>query len=1584
VTDSRDRPNREALERRLAELERAESGRDRAEQVQAALYRIAETASTAADMQDFYANVHATLRELMYADNFYIALYDAERDTINFPYYVDQVDLDIPNPRDWEPFGIGNAAGLTAYLLRTGEPLLADLAEQHRMEERQDIAQVGEDSVDWLGVPLRSEEKTLGAIVVQSYTEEFVHTDADKELLTFVGQHVAAALERTRLIDETRRRAAELEIVNSIGKATADQLELDALIERLGDQLCEVFEADLVYVALHDTTSDLIEFSYYSEGGERRANPPMRYGEGLTTEILRSREPMLLNRAESFEQISDEVVGTPVRSFLGVPILAGGNAIGVISVQSIEGADRFGEADARLLSTIAANVGAAIQNARLYQETQRRARETAALAKLGREVGGLLELDPILHEIAERARELLEADTSAVFLEEEEGGRYRPLVALGDLADLIMADTIEPGEGIIGDLASRGAPEIVNDVANDRRAVQIRGSEEEEEERLMAAPLLARGRVIGMMAVWRTAPAELFTDADLSFLVSLSQHAAVAIQNARLYQATREAEESYRQLSENMPVSMYLQIAGEGGVSYPQYVSPQTERIFGYPLERWLEPGFQESLIHSDDRDEVLTQYAQAYERAEERFSLEYRVVHADGRTIWVRDEGVGILGEDGERRLIQGFIQDVTDRALAERELHETTERYRLLVENLPISMYVEAPDDTWGSITTYVSPQVEALYGYPSERWLEPGWFENVFLHPDDREWVWREYEEIYDRRDERWEMEYRIVKADGTTAWLRDIGTIRTNEDGTIGLIQGFGQDVTERVLAEKELGEAEERYREVAENMPGMLYMERPVEAGISEVLYVSPQIERIYGYPVERYMQTGFQEDVIHPADREWVLRRYEEVYASELPYWELEYRFLHADGHTMWIRDHAVAMRKEDGALDYVLGFTMDVTDRALAEAEIRRQKQYFASLVDISPVAVVTMDRDEIVSGWNPAAARLFGYTPDEAIGKHVDALVVPEELAQEGDAIVREATEDGRAHRLSRRRSKDGRTVEVEIDIVPLVVDGDHQGYYAIYHDVSELQEARRAADAANEAKSAFLATMSHEIRTPMNAIIGMGGLLLDTELDAEQREYAATIANSGENLLSIINDILDFSKIEAGRMELEQAPFDLRACIESVVELIGPVAAKKGLELAYEIEPGVPETALGDVSRIRQILLNLLNNAVKFTERGEIVLTMIAEPTAAPDAVGYHVMVRDTGIGVPPDRVHRLFESFSQADTSTSRRFGGTGLGLAISKRLAELMSGTMWVESAGVPGEGSTFHVTFVAGITDMAPTALRADATLGDRRALVVDDNATNRRLMTALLAAWGIEAVEADGAVTAMHALDAGRVNLAVLDMVMPGLDGLDLAAKIHERDRAMPIVLATSVGRRDVTADPRWGTAGVAAVVAKPVKASTLHTAVAKALGAISERSPEAGGTAALDPALGAEYPLRILLTEDNAVNQKLAIRLLDRLGYRADVAGNGLEAIQAVERQPYDLVLMDVQMPEMDGLEATRRIVERWGEGERPWIVAMTAEAMQGDRERCLAAGMNDYVTKPIRPAELVAAIRRTPRRVETPRMG
>jgi PAS domain S-box-containing protein len=547
---------------------------------------------------------------------------------------------------------------------------------------------------------------------------------------------------------------------------------------------------------------------------------------------------------------------------------------------------------------------------------------------------------------------------------------------------------------------------------------------------------------------------------------------------------------------------------------------------------------------------------------------------------------------------------------------------------------------------------------------------------------------------------------------------------------------------------------------------------------------------------------------------------------------------------------------------------------------------------------------------------------------------------------------------------------------------------GFVSLHTDITELKqaeqamrEAKEAAEAAARAKAEFLANMSHEIRTPMNAVIGMTGLLLDTPLTDEQRDFVETIRTSGNALLTIINDILDFSKIESGRLELEQQPFDLAEAIESAMVLLIPKSTEKGLEMSYSIADNTPTRLIGDITRLRQVLVNLISNAVKFTKTGSIEITATANEYQ-PEQNQFLVQfsVRDTGIGIPPERMDRLFKTFSQVDASTSRQYGGTGLGLAISKRIAEMMGGTMWVESK--VDKGSTFHFTVQATI-DSAEESVEARKLLATKTVLIINDNPTQQYLLKHYCETWRMTSRATSFGYEALHWLSQQeKFDLVILDMGIQDIDPQKLISQINSHGYGQTLPLLVSYEDKP----PLQPLGEYSAFLTKPLKPSRLYNVlvdlfsfsktprtsgaytISTKLGSVVTTFPQLG----LEHNLASRYPLKILIAEDNGVNQKVALHVLKRLGYRADVAANGLEVIDALKRQRYDVVLMDVHMPEMDGYEATARVRQLWPE-LAPRIIAMTANAMKGDREKCLAAGMDDYISKPIDFTELQTALRR-----------
>ncbi|MEO0801384.1 MAG: response regulator [Cyanobacteria bacterium J06642_2] len=750
-----------------------------------------------------------------------------------------------------------------------------------------------------------------------------------------------------------------------------------------------------------------------------------------------------------------------------------------------------------------------------------------------------------------------------------------------------------------------------------------------------------------------------------------------------------------------------------------------------------------------------------------------------------------------------------------------------------------------------------------------------------------------------------------------------------------------------------------------------------------------------------------------------------------------EYRYSWPDGTIAWSRVTLSALVTATGEVDCLIVVAEDIHEYKQAEDMLRanetawqegqeRLNSILSSLDDV--VWSVTPDTSQLLF-LNSAAERVYGRSMSEFLDAPqfwLEALHPDDRdwvngkyeslsVADAHDIEYRILRPDGELRWL-RERSRliyDEAGQPTRIDSLATDITARKQNETALQQLNVELEsrverrteelsrknqaleQAKQAAEVANRAKSEFLAMMSHEIRTPMNAIVGMTGLLLDSDLDEQQRDFVETVRHSSDALLAIINDILDFSKIESGRLELEVQPFSLRSAIEEMLDLLAPTAAEKDLELAYYIQPGTPDAIAGDVTRLRQILVNLIGNAIKFTPTGEVVLTVSARPLldlsrasqAAPastvgnpltDAPIHELLfsVRDTGIGIPPERMDRLFKPFSQVDASMTRRYGGTGLGLAISRHLCEIMGGRLHVESE--PEHGSTFSFTILAPATPAS--GLPPDAPVpqfAQKCLLIVDDNATHRDILTLQARRWGMTVRAATSGTEALAWLQAGEhFDIAILDMQMPDIEGLTLAQRIQMRSASarLPIVMLSAVGGQ--SAIPVNQRNLFAACLTKPVKPLQLQYALGHILNGEpgSHVMPADSWRDTAQTALVAEsLPLRILLVEDVAINQKVALQMLKRLGYRADVASNGREALTALRRQPYDVVFMDVQMPEMDGLEATRRLRRDWPPESQPRVVAMTAHVMQGDRESCLAAGMDDYIAKPVRLEAMVEVLER-----------
>ncbi|MEP7134992.1 MAG: PAS domain S-box protein [Chloroflexota bacterium] len=907
-------------------------------------------------------------------------------------------------------------------------------------------------------------------------------------------------------------------------------------------------------------------------------------------------------------------------------------------------------------------------------------------------------------------------------------------------------------------------------------------------------------------------------------------------------------------------------------------------------------------------------------------------------------------------------ILHDITQRVKMENNLAMERTLLRTLIDTLPDRIYVK---DHKGRKTISNKADLYASGGKQMQDVIGKSDFD---LYPAElAEKYWEDDKTVLDSGTVVLNREEPGLDLDGNRVWVMTTKVpLRDNEEQIVGLV-GVGRDITNQKLADEKIRQLSRAVEQSASTIV--------ITDPNGNIVYINQKFVEMTGYTLAeafgknpRILKSGYTSE-----------EKYKDLWTTIKSggEWRGEFHNQKKNGDLYWESATISPVLNELGNITHFLAVKEDITERKRIEAELVREKQFLEALNLNTPVSITVLDASGDVVSSNPAFEQMFGYSPLEIVGRNLDSLITTAAVLPDAIAYTQKA-QAGAVHAFGMRRRKDGRPVNVELFGVPVQLENEQLGILAIYHDITELESARREAEESNRAKSEFLANMSHEIRTPMNGVMGMLELALDTQLTVEQRDFLETSLHSAEALLALLNDILDFSKIEAGRLELEQINFNLRNTVEDVAYTLAARAQAKGLEMACLIHSNIISSLRGDPGRLRQILVNLVGNAIKFTHQGEIVIH--AEPIEkTDDYTVIHFSVQDTGVGIPLERQAAVFERFTQADGSTTRKYGGTGLGLTISKQLVEAMGGKIGIEST--PGMGSNFWFDIKFGkqpgkTGDTAPLKIGL-INLSEARILVVDDNKTNQIVLTKNVEAMGcrVEAVSsgAKGLESLRNAYRAGEpYHVVLLDMQMPGMDGEQTARAIKSDPaiKDVKIIILTSMGHRGDAA--RMESLGCSGYLLKPVKQQMLFEATMTVLGRVTEEIPPLITRHTL--AEQRKVSQRLLLAEDNPINQKLAITVLQKAGYSVDTVDTGSEAVSKAMTNQYNAILMDVQMPVMDGFEATQQIrVWEQNSGAHIPIIAMTAHAMQGDRERCLEAGMDDYITKPLQPRVLFSVLDR-----------
>jgi PAS domain S-box-containing protein len=1420
---------------------------------------------------------------------------------------------------------------------------------------------------------------------------------------------------QTKTLDARRRTAGELEQARALleqQNATLEQSireraqelvqsnEIQTALYRIADAAStshdmqefyvhvhrivgELMYAANMFIALYDESTGLLSFPYFvDEKDEPFPTQPLEDFRGLTSYVIRTGESIKHGWDQFNELMTSQEVeleGTANEDGIGAPLKADGKILGAIFVQSYTKGIHYTDKDDQVLAFVAQHIATALTRIRAIEETHKRSSELQIINTVQEGLAYKLGLQGIIDLIGDQVGEIFAADTTSVAMYDD------------DRDWISNVYYVDRGRRIPWPDQPASRPSLGVQVIDSRKpllsgtseeslklgglSVPRPGEEADKNESYLGVPILADEKVIGLITI-QSYQKHAYGQDDIHLLQTLANSMSIALENARLFDETQRLLEETKQRNNELAI---LNSIGEAMAKtldlkiVTRIVGDKVRDVFDSDAVIIMLLDDQTNLIHVHyefDRNEggyidhvepfpLGTGLASKVISSRQPLmlgTLDELTAHGAYFPPELLEKSTGVLSPSWLGVPIMVHDQVLGLVVLADNKSNAFNENHLRLLQTLSSNMGVAIANARLFQAEQQRVAELATINTVSGELASELGVDSLIHLVGEQIRAVFKAdiaYVALLDESGTMINFPY---------TYGEDLTPLRYGE-GLVGKIIQTG----EPLLINEELDRQTQGLGATVIGRRALSYLGVPIFVSGKPVGVIS--------------VQSTEREGVFQLNDKHLLNTLAANVSAAL---------------HNAQLFDEAQEARAAAEQAN---------AEIKQAQEALQESHRQLANIVNFMPDAVLVIDEEGKVITWNRAIEEMTGTKAEEMLGKGnyeyalpfygerrpilVDLVRVPQkeleekysQIWMEGPVLVGETyvpqLRGGGHYLLSSASALHDSKGEV-VGAIEVIRDFTERK-----HMEEALRQAKEAAEAAAQTKSSFLATMSHEIRTPMNAVIGMTGLLLDTPLTPDQREFAETIRTSGEALLTIINDVLDFSKIEARRMELESQPFDLRECVESAMALLAPSAIEKGLSLGCMVETDVPAAIVGDVTRLRQVLVNLLSNAVKFTEKGEVVVTVDRSGGVTSPLQELHFAVRDTGVGIPPELMGRLFQSFSQVDASTTRRYGGTGLGLAISQHLTQLMGGTMWAESPvasplPVGGPGSVFHFTIRAEVAP-APTAHTypqgIQSRLEGKHVLIVDDNPTNRRILSLQTQAWGMFPHQTGSPLEALAWLRAGHpFDVAFLDLQLPEMDGVALAGQIRRLREvsSLPLVMLSSLGKREAQAEE----ADWAAYLLKPIKASQLFNVLMSIFASEAGVAPvgEASSEPHFEVDMGQRHPLRILVAEDNLINQKLALRLLERWGYRADVAANGLEVLQSLRRQPYDVVLMDVQMPEMDGLEASRAIWGEWPADQRPRIIAMTANVLPEDRQECLSAGMDDFIAKPIRVDELVAALSRS----------